>query len=67
MKRDESLDMAKGIAIPIASAAVSRLGLGGSTGERIIHFFLVYGLVLLICFAADLIIRHTPLKFMAGR
>ncbi|MEE3481281.1 MAG: hypothetical protein VZQ80_04780 [Lachnospiraceae bacterium] len=55
------------IAIPLASATVSRLGLGGSTGERIVHFFLVYALVLAICFVADLIIRHTPLMFMAGR
>lgn len=55
------------IALPLAGAAVSRVGLGSSIGERIIHFLLVYALVLFLCFAADLIVRHTPFKFMAGK
>lgn len=55
------------IAIPLASKEADSLMLGVSVGERLLHFLIVYALVILICFVFDIIIRHTVLKFMAGK
>jgi hypothetical protein len=55
------------IGIPLAAATVAPLGLSGTTGKFILNQLLIFLLVVFICFIFDLIIRHTPLRFMAGK
>lgn len=55
------------IGIPLALGVVGRIPSRGTIQGRLMHFLIIYLLVIAICAGADAVIRHSPLRFMAGK